>query len=82
MQVVSSKVSSIMSKLEQILASSLRKERAIWERERMGEIWEIIQYTERRCINEGERAFIYTWESKVTPLGSFTSVKTQARVII
>jgi hypothetical protein len=31
MQMVSSKVSSIMSKLEQILASSLRKERAIWE---------------------------------------------------
>jgi hypothetical protein len=21
--------------------------------------------------NEGERAFIYTWEGKVTPLGSF-----------
>jgi hypothetical protein len=30
---VSSKDSSIISKLEQILATSLRKERAIWERE-------------------------------------------------
>jgi hypothetical protein len=25
--------------------------------------------------NEGERAFIYTWEGKATPLGSFPSVK-------
>jgi hypothetical protein len=36
MPMVSSKDSSIMSKLEQILATSLRKERAIWEREKSG----------------------------------------------
>jgi hypothetical protein len=32
--------------------------------------------------NEGERAFIYTWRGKVTPLGCKTSVHTQAIVII
>jgi hypothetical protein len=32
--------------------------------------------------NEGERAFTYTWEDKTTPLGSFTSVKSYARVSI
>jgi hypothetical protein len=32
--------------------------------------------------NEGERASIYTWEGKVTPLRSKTSVKSYARVSI
>ena len=32
--------------------------------------------------NEGERAFIYNWGGKVTPIGCKTSVKTQARLSI
>jgi hypothetical protein len=36
MLMVCPKDSSIMSKLEQILATSLRKERAMWEREKSG----------------------------------------------
>jgi hypothetical protein len=32
--------------------------------------------------NEDERAFIYTWEGKVTPPRSFPSVNTCARVSI
>jgi hypothetical protein len=47
-------------------------------RRKMGSITILIELV----INEGERAFIYTWRDKFTPLGCKTSVHTQAIVII
>jgi hypothetical protein len=77
MPMVSSKDFSIMSKLEQIFATSLRKERAMWERWEKEEKFGYSNNTLRiHHENEGGEPFIYTWEGKVTPFGCFPSVNT------